>query len=148
MKEPTDKRTKAYKEWKAQQPTKVKLGLGDAIEKITAATGVKKVVETVLGKDCGCKERKEALNSIKLPLRQKAKRCLTEEQLKEFGEYRKHRDLKSWNRKDVEMLIRLYAHVFAIQYNPKNLCVNCGGSARILFNIDEKLEIVYNSYEG
>jgi hypothetical protein len=40
-------------------------GLGDSIEKITKATGIKKVVETVnkvIGKDCGCKDRKEFLN--------------------------------------------------------------------------------------
>jgi hypothetical protein len=40
-------------------------GLGDTIEKITTVTGIKKVVETVAkatGKDCGCKERRDALN--------------------------------------------------------------------------------------
>lgn len=40
-------------------------GLGDTIEMITKATGIKKVVDTVsnaIGKDCGCKTRKEALN--------------------------------------------------------------------------------------
>jgi len=40
-------------------------GLGDSIEKITKATGIKKVVETinkVVGKDCGCRDRKEFLN--------------------------------------------------------------------------------------
>ncbi len=40
-------------------------GLGDTIEKVTTATGIKKVVETVAkaaGKDCGCGKRKDALN--------------------------------------------------------------------------------------
>jgi|DEB0MinimDraft_12_1074336.scaffolds.fasta_scaffold10139_5 hypothetical protein len=37
-------------------------GIGDSIEKITEATGIKKVVETVLGEDCGCSKRKEWLN--------------------------------------------------------------------------------------
>lgn len=44
-------------------------GLGDTIEKITAATGIKKVVKTIsksAGVDCGCDGRKEALNSPKL----------------------------------------------------------------------------------
>lgn len=44
-------------------------GLGDAIEKITAATGIKKVVETVSkasGKECGCAARKEKLNDPNL----------------------------------------------------------------------------------
>ena len=42
-------------------------GLGDSIEKITKATGIKKVVETVskaVGKDCGCAKRKETLNRL------------------------------------------------------------------------------------
>ena len=38
------------------------LGLGDTIEKFTKSTGIKKVVEKVAGKDCGCKKRREALN--------------------------------------------------------------------------------------
>ena len=40
-------------------------GLGDTIEKITKATGIKKIVDKVnkvTGKDCGCNKRKEALN--------------------------------------------------------------------------------------
>lgn len=36
-------------------------GLGDTIEKITKATGIKKVVDALSG-DCGCNKRKEALN--------------------------------------------------------------------------------------
>jgi hypothetical protein len=40
-------------------------GLGDTIEKITKATGIKKVVDTIsktTGKDCGCSKRKDSLN--------------------------------------------------------------------------------------
>ncbi len=42
-------------------------GLGDTIEKITTATGVKKVVEAAakaVGKDCGCAKRRDALNRV------------------------------------------------------------------------------------
>jgi len=42
-------------------------GLGDTVEKITTATGIKKVVDTVAkasGKDCGCNKRKDALNRM------------------------------------------------------------------------------------
>ena len=42
------------------------VGLGDVVEKITEVTGIKKVVEAVFGEDCGCKERKEQLNKIRL----------------------------------------------------------------------------------
>jgi len=43
-------------------------GLGDTIEKITTATGIKKVVEIiskVTGNDCGCQKRKEKLNNYR-----------------------------------------------------------------------------------
>jgi hypothetical protein len=42
-------------------------GLGDTIAKITDATGIKKVVETVAkvtDKDCGCNKRKDTLNRL------------------------------------------------------------------------------------
>ena len=42
-------------------------GLGDTIEKLTTATGIKKVVETVAkaaGKDCGCNKRRDTLNRV------------------------------------------------------------------------------------
>ena len=42
-------------------------GLGDTIEQITEATGIKKVVEVfskVTGLDCGCEERKAKLNQL------------------------------------------------------------------------------------
>ena len=42
-------------------------GLGDTIERFTAATGIKKVVDTVAkaaGKDCGCGERRDTLNRV------------------------------------------------------------------------------------
>jgi hypothetical protein len=42
-------------------------GLGDTLAKITKATGIKKVVDTVFGainKDCGCRERQSKLNKM------------------------------------------------------------------------------------
>ena len=42
-------------------------GLGDTIDKITKATGIKRVVNTVskiVKKDCGCGKRKETLNRL------------------------------------------------------------------------------------
>lgn len=42
------------------------LGLGDVVEKVAEVTGIKKVVEAVFGNDCGCQERKDALNKIRL----------------------------------------------------------------------------------
>ena len=42
-------------------------GLGDSIEKITKATGIKKVVDTVaktINKDCNCAKRQDTLNRL------------------------------------------------------------------------------------
>lgn len=53
-------------------------GLGDTIEKVTSATGIKKATEYIfdkLGKDCGCQRRKEKLNKL-FPYKQIE--CLTE----------------------------------------------------------------------
>ena len=48
-----------------EQSKKVK-GLGSAIEKVTEATGIKKVVEAgakALNKDCGCGKRRDFLDN-------------------------------------------------------------------------------------
>ena len=39
-------------------------GLGDTIAKFTKATGIDKLVKSVAGEDCGCKERQSKLNRI------------------------------------------------------------------------------------
>ena len=42
-------------------------GLGDTIEKITKATGVKNIIQTIsktVKKDCGCNKRKKILNKV------------------------------------------------------------------------------------
>lgn len=43
-------------------------GLGDSIEKVTKATGLKKLVK-MMTKDCGCEERRDKLNE-KFPYKQ------------------------------------------------------------------------------
>lgn len=76
---PKDKRTKAYKEWKAKYESSAE-GMGDVVEKITKATGIKAVVDKVadaFDADCGCDERKSKLNDL---IRFRPKDCLTEEE--------------------------------------------------------------------
>ena len=60
---PTDKRTKAYKQWVAKYE-KQSTGLGDTVEKITTATGIKKFIHKITGGDCGCDKRKQMLNKV------------------------------------------------------------------------------------
>jgi len=60
---------------KSQEIPQKSRGLGDTIEKITKATGIKSIVEAftkVTGKDCNCDGRREWLNK-KAPYRHKTK---------------------------------------------------------------------------
>lgn len=75
-----DKRTKEYREWKAEFEAKQSgesTGLGDTIEKITEATGIKKAVKFLAGEDCGCDARKDRLNEL---FRYNQPECLTEDE--------------------------------------------------------------------
>ncbi len=42
-------------------------GMGDVVDRVTSATGIKSAVNKVsnaLGKECGCEQRREALNKL------------------------------------------------------------------------------------
>lgn len=72
------------------RPKKQSQGLGDTIEKITEATGIKKVVEVfakATGIDCGCDERKAKLNNL-IPYRRKVN-CLNESDYNMLNEFLK-----------------------------------------------------------
>lgn len=98
-------------------------GLGDTIEKITEATGIKTVVEAVseaTGIDCGCGERKELLNKL-FPYKQIE--CLNEEDnewLKNFFETTNDQ----LTPKQQTRLIEIYKNVFNQIINPSN-CGSC-----------------------
>jgi|TARA_R110000822_G_scaffold59111_3_gene147704 hypothetical protein len=67
---------------KATKPTKKprSKGLGDTVEKITKATGIKAVVKAftdATGIDCGCDKRKETLNKL---FRYSQPECLVKEE--------------------------------------------------------------------
>ncbi len=164
-----DKRTKAYKECIKAKDSSVpeltkafddflsergfvdepeKIGLGDIVEKVTEATGIKKAVEKVskkLGVDCGCEKRKEMLNQIKFKANTKHKplRCFTPDRLKDYQNYIEIRVPKTWQPYQVDYLLELYAYIFAIQYNRRSFnCNNCNG--KTLQAIQDNLDKVYN----
>jgi len=120
-----DKRTKAYKEWKArfelENQNKSK-GLGDTVEKITEATGVKKAVKALFGEDCGCDERKAKLNKI---MSYKVVNCLEED------EYNYITEFLSRGRNNVTVieqrgLLNIYNRVF----NQRKQMSNCPSCVR------------------
>lgn len=104
------------------RPKKSK-GLGDTIEKITEATGIKAVVEAVseaTGIDCGCGERKDLLNKL-FPYKQTE--CLTDEDnewLKVFFETNNNQ----LTPKQQNKIIDIYKNVFNQAIQPSN-CGSC-----------------------
>ena len=123
MKEPKDKRTKAYKEWKknfdAEQENKSK-GLGDDIEKITEATGIKKLVKFIAGEDCGCDARKEKLNKI---FRHNKLECLTEDEYDYLTEFfAKNKNVL--NNEEIKKLYEISNRIFNKNNKPSS-CSSC-----------------------
>ena len=112
-------------------------GLGDTIEKITEATGIKSVVKSMFGDVCGCEERKKKLNEW---FSYKVVNCLEESEY----EY-----LKNWyttkrlqvNADEQRELLLIFNRVF----NRKNVFTSCGSCVR---NMVRDLEKIYYEYKS
>jgi hypothetical protein len=119
-----DKRTKAYKEWKAkfekQQESKSK-GLGDTVEKFTEATGIKKVVKSVVGDSCGCDERKATLNKL---FSYKTVECLTEDEYRILDAFFTRTNQSRVDYITQKNLIAIYSRVFGKKQDTTN-CSSC-----------------------
>jgi hypothetical protein len=119
----------------AKQKTK---GLGDTIEQITEATGIKAAVEMfskATGIDCGCDERKAKLNQLFSYNRNI--NCLTE------SDYNALTDLVGKNQltpDDQKILTNIYYNVF----NYRLQLSSCGSCWK---GKVEELRKVYNEYK-
>lgn len=132
---PKDKRTKAFKEW-AKNHAQASEGLGDTVEKITTATGIKKAVKWIAGDDCGCDERRDKLNKL-FPRRKPE--CLTEDEfnyLQEKFENRKSTILSDEQQRMLEIFNRVF--------NTNMPTTNC--SPCFKNEVYNKLEKLYNEY--
>jgi hypothetical protein len=163
MKQPKDKRTKAYKEWKkSEEDSSIKEldmafdnqliehgykeseGLGDTVEKVFEKTGVKKAVEWLAnGKDCGCAERKAYLNE---KYRYKVG-CMVESEYMWWSEYMKRfpaqRSKEQIPGTDVFEISRLYIRLFRLK--PSIPCCKAG-YLRVIDIIDH-INKVYETYK-
>ena len=104
------------------RPKKSK-GLGDTIERITEATGIKAVVEAVseaTGIDCGCGERKELLNKL-FPYKQPE--CLTDEDNEWLTNFFSVTN-NQLTPKQQNKVIEIYKNVFNQTIQPSN-CGSC-----------------------
>lgn len=134
MKEPKDKRTKAYKKWKAkfdkEQASKPK-GLGDVVDKITEVTGIKAVVKAVAGEDCGCDERREKWNK---KYKFRYANCLTEEQFNYMTAFLETKTHKV-TRQEQKAILDIYNYVF----NSKRVLSSC---SKCVADMIKKLEVI------
>ena len=112
-------------------------GLGDTVEKLFQATGIKKVAKFILGEDCGCDERKEVLNKI-FPYNKPE--CLLEDEYEYLDEIFKA-GKNTILPKQQERLIMIYNRVFKDNAQP----TSCGGCFRN--SVYNKLQRVYKEYK-
>ena len=115
-------------------------GFGDTLEAITEATGIKAVVEVfskATGLDCGCSERKEALNKL-FPYNRNIN-CLTESDYNLLGEFLQPN--KNQLTPDEQKIVSdIYFNVFNFRLQLSS-CGSCWKG-----KIDE-LRKVYNEYK-
>jgi len=112
-------------------------GLGDTVEKVLESTGIGKVAKWILGADCGCEERKEALNKL-FPY--KKVNCLVEHE---------YEWLKAWYENprstmkpsEQQTLLAIHSRIF----NKRNEPTNCGPCLNTMLG---QLEEVFKTYEN
>jgi len=115
-------------------------GLGDTIEKITEATGIKKVVEMfseATGIDCGCDKRKETLNQL-FPYNRNIN-CLNETDYNTLKKYMESKQ-STLNPEEQKEVSNIYFNVFNYRLQISS-CGSCWAG-----KLDE-LRKVYNEYK-
>lgn len=128
------------------KPKEVKApqGLGDVIESVTEATGIKKVVEmfTPEGKDCGCDKRKEKLNKLLPAYRPN---CMTKKQYDDWTELKKDIErTQQLTRPQQEFVIQMLRDILNMNIAMAN-CSSCGGKTWLAYI--QRIDKVYETYE-
>lgn len=115
-------------------------GLGDTIEQITTATGIKAVVDKiseVTGIDCGCEERKELLNKI---WTYRQPNCLSNESLEWLSNFLANKP-NQLTIKQQEKLKAIYKETFNINFQS----TSCGSCWRdMIRDIERVYEVQIN----
>jgi hypothetical protein len=119
---------------KTRTPKKAQ-GLGDTIEQITEATGIKKLVNFIAGEDCGCDERKKKLNEW-FPYRKPE--CLTEEEYNYLTEIR-ILNQETFRPSEVTRVREIYSRIMKVRLEPSS-CASC------FRDIVNQLKKVYDAY--
>jgi hypothetical protein len=111
-------------------------GLGDTIDKITTATGIKRLVKFIAGEDCGCDERKEKLNKM-FPYQKPL--CLTEDEYDYLTNYFATCG-NSIKVSQQEVLLKIFNRVMRDGRKPSS-CADCWREIHLT------LKKVYDAYE-
>jgi hypothetical protein len=111
-------------------------GLGDTIDKITTATGIKRLVKFIAGEDCGCDERKEKLNKM-FPYQKPL--CLTEDEYDYLTKYFATCG-NSIKVSQQEVLLKIFNRVMRDGRKPSS-CADCWREIHLT------LKKVYDAYE-
>tara|TARA_R100000654_G_scaffold73234_2_gene105832 strand:+ start:1815 stop:2216 length:402 start_codon:yes stop_codon:yes gene_type:complete len=128
---------KNYKNWKESFNKDNTIGLGDLVEKVTEATGIKKAVKFIAGEDCGCEERKQKMNAIPL-LKRRDVNCLTQEEYTYLTDWFSKK-VNVVKQADQNKLLAIYNRVF----NQRKQRTSCGSCIKTM--IDE-LKVLFNQY--
>jgi hypothetical protein len=111
-------------------------GLGDTIESITTATGIKAAVDwfsEATGVDCGCDARKEKLNQL---FRYKKPECLTQSEYEFIGTVKGKNVITAAQQDEIN---KIYNRVF----HDRVQATGCGSCLRTRV---QELETLYNAY--
>ena len=111
-------------------------GLGDTIEQITEATGIKALVKFVAGDDCGCEARKEKLNQL-FPYSKP--NCLSEHDYNFLTEFFNRPDKNTVRPSDQYRLMNIYKAIF----NKPIEFTTCGSC---MANTVKQIKRVYDTY--
>ncbi len=133
-----EKRKKARARQKKYRDSKKTKGLGDVIEKITVATGIKKLVDSVFD-DCGCEENKALANVLFPSPKTQVRNCMTEDQYKVFKHYYNRNQLDSRIQRMV--IAKMHSSIFGHNYYSPCTC-----SPKIWRTWLEDLRKVYDVY--
>lgn len=112
-------------------------GLGDTIEKITEATGIKRLVKFIAGEDCGCEERKLKLNRL-FPYQKPL--CLTEDEYEYLTNYFANCG-NTIKVSQQEILLNIFNRVMRDGRKPTS-CADCWREIHLT------LKKVYDAYEN
>ena len=130
MKEPKDKRTKAWKEWNASK------GLGDKVADVTDALGIKKCK--------GCEERQESLNLVGHQLEYFFKKHkpnpFTQEDIIQWETFINIANQNQVSTDEQKLIVRLLKDVLNMSVKP---CATCNGKVWVKYI--KMIQTVYNN---